>query len=208
MVNGITDSNQKIVSNGLILNLDAAQLRSYPTTGTTWTDLSGNGYNATLVNGPTFNSANGGSIVFDGTNDYALVSSVVNYKSVSGWLYITTTQVFNQYIFDARLGSSQGYVYTGETGPDWNQLYINGVLTTITPSVNGYALNYLPVNQWFHFYYRNTSLRTGTITLFARYTFVEGFRAGRYGAFYAYNRDLTATEVSQNYDSTKSRFGL
>jgi hypothetical protein len=50
--------------------LDAANKRSYPGTGTTWTDLSGNSNNGTLTNGPTFSNVNGGSIVFDGTNDY------------------------------------------------------------------------------------------------------------------------------------------
>ena len=63
------DIRNGIVTNGLVLNLDAAQTASYPGTGTTWTDLSGNGNNGTLVNGPTYSSANGGSIVFDGTND-------------------------------------------------------------------------------------------------------------------------------------------
>lgn len=64
-----------IVRNGLVLCLDAASRRSYPGSGTTWTDLSGLNNNGTLTNGPTFNSANGGSIVFDGTNDYVLVDS-------------------------------------------------------------------------------------------------------------------------------------
>lgn len=59
-----------IVTSGLVLNLDAGDLASYPGIGTTWTDLSGNGNNGTLVNGPTYTSANGGSIIFDGTNDY------------------------------------------------------------------------------------------------------------------------------------------
>jgi hypothetical protein len=59
-----------IVENGLVLRLDAAEPASYPGSGTTWTDLSGSGNNGTLTNGPTFNSSNGGSIVFDGVNDY------------------------------------------------------------------------------------------------------------------------------------------
>jgi len=59
----------QIVTNGLALNLDAGFVSSYPKTGTTWTDLSGNGINGTLVNGPTFDSSNYGSIVFDGVND-------------------------------------------------------------------------------------------------------------------------------------------
>ena len=54
-----------IVRDGLVLNLDAGEPSSYPGTGTAWTDLSGNGNTGTLTNGPTYSSANGGSIVFD-----------------------------------------------------------------------------------------------------------------------------------------------
>lgn len=59
-----------IVTNGLVLNLDAANTKSYPKSGTIWRDLSGFNNSGSLTNGPTFNSANGGSIVFDGVNDY------------------------------------------------------------------------------------------------------------------------------------------
>jgi len=65
----------KIVTSGLVLCLDAANKRSYPGTGTTWTDLSGNSNNGTLINGPTFNAGNQGGIVFDGTNDYISIGS-------------------------------------------------------------------------------------------------------------------------------------
>lgn len=61
--------NPKIVTSGLVLCLDAANTKSYPGSGTTWTDLSGNGYSGTLVDGPTYTSNNGGSLVFDGLND-------------------------------------------------------------------------------------------------------------------------------------------
>lgn len=67
--------NPRTVINGLILYLDAANIKSYPGTGTVWTDLSGNGNTGTLINGPTFNSNNGGSIVFDGSNDYIELAS-------------------------------------------------------------------------------------------------------------------------------------
>ena len=60
----------KLVTNGLVLCLDAANKLSYPGSGTTWYDLSGNANNGTLTNGPTFNSANSGSIVFDYIDDY------------------------------------------------------------------------------------------------------------------------------------------
>ena len=61
-----------IVTNGLVLSLDAADRNSYPGSGTTWRDLSGRDNNGTLINGPTFDSANGGNIVCDGINDYIL----------------------------------------------------------------------------------------------------------------------------------------
>ena len=59
-----------IVTDGLVLNLDAGNPQSYPGSGTTWTDLSGNGNNGTLLNGVGYDSDNGGSLVFDGSNDY------------------------------------------------------------------------------------------------------------------------------------------
>ena len=67
-----------IVTSGLQLCLDAANSKSYPGTGTTWTDLSGNGNNNTLTNGPTYSSSNNGSIVFDGTNDYVTRAASIN----------------------------------------------------------------------------------------------------------------------------------
>lgn len=64
-----TNGGPNIIQNGLVFALDAANKKSYPGSGTTWKDLSGNGNDGTLTNGPTFDSGNGGSIVLDGTND-------------------------------------------------------------------------------------------------------------------------------------------
>ena len=58
----------KITTNGLVLCVDAADKNSYPGSGTAWNDIGGQGYTGTLTNGPTFNSSNNGSIVFDGTD--------------------------------------------------------------------------------------------------------------------------------------------
>jgi len=60
----------QIVTNGLVLALDAGNTKSYVSGSTTWFDKSGRGNNGTLVNGPTFNTGSLGSIVFDGVNDY------------------------------------------------------------------------------------------------------------------------------------------
>lgn len=85
----------KIVTNGLVLCLDAANRKSYSGTGTVWRDLAGSN-NGTLTNGPTFNSANGGSIVFDGSNDYisCSLSNSLNTSSVS-WLIWYKSQFSN-----------------------------------------------------------------------------------------------------------------
>jgi len=63
-----------IVMNGLVLCLDAGNTKSYPGSGTTWIDLSGNSNTGTLTNGPTYSSENGGSLVFDGIDDYVTTS--------------------------------------------------------------------------------------------------------------------------------------
>jgi hypothetical protein len=61
--------------NGLVLCLDAGNTKSYPGSGTTWSDISGNGNTGTLTNGPTYSSANGGSLVFNGSNNFASIPS-------------------------------------------------------------------------------------------------------------------------------------
>jgi hypothetical protein len=67
-----------IPTNGMFLYLDAGNTMSYPLTGSTWYDLSGNDNHGTLTNGPTFSSADGGSIVFDGSNDFIDFASRTN----------------------------------------------------------------------------------------------------------------------------------
>ena len=67
----------RIITDGLVLCLDAANKQSYPGSGTVWTDLAGSN-NGTLTNGPTFSSANGGSIVFDACNVLRLLTSLLS----------------------------------------------------------------------------------------------------------------------------------
>jgi hypothetical protein len=86
-----------IATQGLVLNLDAAIKGSYPGTGTTWTDVSNNGNNGTLTNGPTFSSVDYGSIVFDGTNDYVDTPYTTPIGlggfSYSTWVNFTSSQI-------------------------------------------------------------------------------------------------------------------
>jgi hypothetical protein len=85
-----------IVTNGLILNIDAGNMASYPGTGTAWTDLSGLNNTVTLVNGTTYSSANGGTMVFDGVNDYGVgaynsnLDLSTNNFTLEGWFNSTS----------------------------------------------------------------------------------------------------------------------
>lgn len=92
-----------IVTDGLVLHLDAAYKNSYPGGGTTWYDLSGNGNHGTMVNGAIFINENLGYIEFDGTNDYiSLASSMINTGTgissgdssytLEAWIYVRSSQ--------------------------------------------------------------------------------------------------------------------
>jgi hypothetical protein len=190
-----------IVTDGLVLALDAANIKSYPGSGTAWTDLSGFGNTGTLVNGPTYSSANGGSIVFNGVDDYAITSTITNYKSLNMWVYLDSKDT---YLLDARTGSPSGYFWFpgGDAGfgPDWDQFYINGNPVSL-------LLSNIPTNVWFNFYIRNTGIRTGTINLFSRFSNNEQ-QGGKYSLFSAYNRALTATEILQNFNALRGRYGI
>ena len=88
-----SSASPDIVTNGLVLCLDAADKRSYPGTGTTWFDRSGGGSNGTLVNGVGYNSGNGGSLVFNGVNNRGVeitgTNLSLNQMTISSWNYST-----------------------------------------------------------------------------------------------------------------------
>lgn len=230
MINGILDSSQKIVTDGLVLNYDIAQLRSYPTTGTAVTDLSGNAYTGNLVNGAAYNSSTGGLIVFDGVNDYMDSGNILNYTSgnfsFSYWIY------FNSLIGQGALVLYKGaYATVGyydqitPTGIIYFQTNQSGVVQS-TATTTGI----ITINNWYNICYsRNgSSIRiyvNGVDRTNAPATHINpasssnNFRISNYnnGQYYGnfalsqfinYNKSLSATEVLQNYNATKSRYGL
>lgn len=226
-------NSPRIVTDGLVLCLDAGNTKSYPGTGAAWTDLSRNGNNGTLTNGPTFDSANGGSIVFDGTNDYANIPSqpITANSSLSIETFINIPSFsegsYRGYIDSGNLGTgTQGYCLAKENSSP-NQLYF---------AINsGYiAITGLTSNTWYHvtataqsgtpytlkMFINGTqkppaqsattntlSIPVSYIRLFQNYT--GGFITPGSMAFCKiYNRALTPSEILQNYNATKSRFGL
>lgn len=239
MTNGILDSSQKIITNGLVLNYDAAQLRSYPTTGNTITDLSGNGNNGTLVNGVAFDSGNGGSLVFDGINDYVNCgnSSLLSSSNItfSAWVKRTASFGNGACLFWAK--ASANYASTGYYIELYSPTGTNRA-TLIACNGNPASSSFIdsipsntsfPLNTWVNFtftlnsntpamYFNGISssltiLGTPAITSNNNIKYLLQNTYGNYTSanisqIQIYNRALSSTEVLQNYNANKSRYGL
>jgi hypothetical protein len=161
-------ANGKIVTSGLVLALDAADRNSYPGSGTTWNDLSGNGYNGTLTNGPTFNSGNGGSIVFDGTNDYVTGSGLSSFDLSTNQNYSICTWI-NPTFADTSATSSAIFNYSGP-GASFLRTYLRwegtslGFYLDTADSGGGSAWRFKPTfaaNTWNCLCFTHTSANTG-----------------------------------------------
>lgn len=210
-----------IVTNGLVLYLDASNTKSYVSGSTTWNDVSRSRNNGTLTNGPTFNSGNGGSIVFDGVDDYTNILSATSLnepKTIEIWMYITSQQtgmILSRGIANYELYTfTDGFVYTywgnafnasinnpSITLNTWNQFCFTISGTTETVYKNGILIGPRTLNA------TPSYSNTGDLNLARRVTNTLYFN-GRLANIKFYNRDLSASEVSQNYNATKSRFGL
>lgn len=222
-----TLSYKNIITRGLIVHLDASAIDSYPQTGTTWFDISGQTNNGILNNGPTFNSGNGGSIVLDGSDDDISFGNIlsINQFTFNLWVYPGSTQTTYADIIDNNHRGGSSYVCQQEVNST-NQ-YSFGVGDGASGSNTG--LFTLTANQWvcltFTYnlqvrgYINGALFGTGAVAGNPNYTGIETFRLGewggggrnwngRYGNFMAYNRALAASEVLQNYNVQKSRFGL
>ena len=99
----LNNGYENIVTNGLVLNMDAGWWSSYPTSATTWTDLSGNENNGSLINSPTYNSSNNGSIVFDGVDDYISIVGVNSLFEVANATFTVNMWVY-AYAIQTRMG--------------------------------------------------------------------------------------------------------
>jgi hypothetical protein len=228
----------KIVTDGLVLYLDAANPNSYVSGSTTWRDISRGGNNGALINGPTYSSANGGSIVFDGTNDYVNFGSSFNLNTnigftISLYFKITTYSVLYPTLFTIKtsIGSSLCLLLSSIDGSyspltfGWNgNSYRPTSLSNLSTNIwyqlsliyNGNGVNnssnfsiYLN-NIFFPLSVGNDFSGIGNVnTLGTLNTGTSNFwYNGNIASTQIYNRALSATEVLQNYNATKTRFGL
>lgn len=245
---GIRDSGTKIVGDNLIFHLDAAQLRSYSGAGSAWTDMGISGsMGGTLFNSPTFSSANGGILTFNGSTQY-YETSVANTKmdlrnGVSGnpvamsgltittWIRFENVDGGSQYRFIS-VGTTSGYDYELQQG---------GAVTNIALQLQGGNSGYqgsagfLTSSVWTHLavtlqsgnttttgnviiYKNGAQQSSGTITLnsgvntnavsVGKRIAGSNYFTGSIAAVQIYKRQLSATEILQNFNADRIRFGL
>jgi len=217
---------ENIVTDGLVLNLDAGYVPSYPTSGVTWYDLSGNGNNGSLVNGTIFS---GGSMVFDGADDTVEINNFPqifsNSVSMCGWFYFNENNTR-----DVLFGNYDGFgdinfeKHTNNNLRLWWNSGVNNIYSS-NNVISAGVWQFMIIqrnkeNQTFDFYVNSSlvsqpsvisadvtnsrplyrigrDIRTGTTAL-----------NGKVAHLSIYNRALSSQEVLQNYNAQKSRFGL
>jgi len=223
---GLIPDLAPVVTTGLQLYLDAGNASSYPGSGTAWTDLSGNNRDGTLTNGPTYSGTNGGSIVFDGSNDYVQCSGSLTVTAATFVTWIRRNG--NQGAYDGIL-FSRGAVTTGmnfqvsnQLGYHWNDAgntynWQSGLTIPdatwcmIAVSVTSTAATaYLCQTS-------GTTTATNTVNhsssllndiKIAQDDAGSRFFNGNIAIAQLYNIALSAGEVSQNFEADRGRFGV
>jgi hypothetical protein len=228
----------KIVTDGLVLYLDAANTKSYVSGSTTWVDLTANSNNGVLTNNPIYSGTSGGGIVFDGADDLVYVPFILN-TSTNYTIEVVTkcnsmitdpSPQNRQTIWSFVSGSSQGYQLLDLEV--WNDTIISfngnnnlyaGPMSFVASSfgannINVYTFSKSGTTQSLYlnstFKTSVTQTYTGTSQYFklgARGPGATGTGQQWNGIIYSvkiYNRNLSSSEVLQNYNATKSRFGL
>jgi hypothetical protein len=233
--------NGKIITNGLVLALNAADRNSYPGSGTTWNDLSGNQFNSTLTNSPTYSSNNGGLIVLDGTNDFiSIPGNTTIYSSDFTWQSFHYIRQGNGSDLDAMWWSEAGTknFLTGYRNTNIVNSYFR-IDTSATvyqsPSIgiqsNGLGSNAPVSKRWLlttmvksgttFYLYWNDAVLMWTVTI-SNWIISSPSQAIAFGAkeggtfptamdvgsLLMYNRALSTSEITQNYNAQRSRFNL
>ena len=212
----------RIVTSGLVLNLDAANTKSYSGSGSSVTDLSGNQRTMTLFNTPTYSVANNGYIEFNGTTQYGSFSvPAMSSFSLGFWLYIISTPASGEeQIFGAPSDTSSiSILFSGGT---WKWHSWSGSGSRIGSTIS--------TGQWYNFVLTTSSSPLNTSfyvngQLDSSFGTAPGISAGtgylfeatgssgrnlnaRFGNLAFYNRVLTAAEVAQNYNALRGRYGI
>ena len=219
----------KIITDGLVLCLDAGNTKSYPGSGTTWTDLSGNGNNGTLTNGPTYSGSSGGYIDFDGTDDY-VTGTIDGFNPDSGCTLETfvrrpTTPPAWRTYFNIKPNSGNTPFFemrTSGASLTTTALYFNGTdYFTTAYTINSTDFYHMiatydgagNINLYINgsLYDTKTSVPSFAIGANPTITIGRAYSNDRptnieVGVCKVYNKALTAEEIQQNYNALKSRY--
>lgn len=226
-------ASPNIVTNGLILMLDAGNDKSYRRTGTVWRDMIGTN-NGTLTNGPTFSQSNTGIITFDGTDDYVVTTTNLGISGAASrtmecWFYPKNTSSKNIMGYGSAASGTMFDVLVGVFNSPYYQAIVhyyganNDTISTLP------SRNTLTQNAWNHVvatydgttvsvYTNGTLSNSKAATLnTTNSTFLVGKGQYNYAPYdfinadcslcRVYNRALTANQILQNFDTTKGRFG-
>ena len=224
-----TIEGANIVRNGLVLNLDAANPKSYPRTGTTWRDLSGNNFVGSLINGPSYNSTDNGVVVFDGTNDYISVPDdpllrLVGECTICFWVKPTLLKDYGNLIWKANYPTNGYGIITLANG---------AVELQVSPSPGpnpSFGASTLVNGQWSNLcvslnssknvvFYKNGNLKATATSIYSILSGTTSLRIaadtdnnryfnGTISQVLIYNKVITSQEVLQNFNATKARYGL
>lgn len=218
----------KVVTDGLVMYLDAGNNRSYASGSTSWLDLSRNGNNGTLTNGPTFSSANGGSIVFDGTNDFVSVPDSTSWDftvgvSIEFWVYLNAYGSIGTMFIHQQNGTGFGGFEIWSDASGVIRFNKNADVTLVTSNAS------FILNRWNHVictangttarvYLNSVSIGNASTGLPDNVTGIlriggwvnsSAYQVnGRLSSMKIYNIGLSAQEVLQNYNALKGRFNL
>jgi hypothetical protein len=207
-----------IVTDGLQTWVDAGNPLSYPGSGSTWTDLSGNGRNYTLVNSPTFTTLNGGALIFNGIDEYMdplsfpnpngelTIEILFNYTAIDAYHNIFERQLPTTPMMwidpNNKIELNEGAGLTSDLAYNSQNILSSGVISTSSPGLQLYVNSTLVKTV-------NTTQVAWpdpwTSTWFGRPPFGQFLNATVY-SIRMYNRRLTASEVLQNYTYDNQRF--
>ena len=223
-----------IVSDGLVLYLDAGSPNSYrPDFGTTWKDMSGFNNSGSLINGTAYSNISGGNITFDGVDDRINLPDIgvteLSAFSISCWVRASAGVIYPTVYSEgtpASWPSNLFIIYYGDIGGANGGIRVwfnnTSIITYNTSVVDNIwrHLVYTQTNNSNRFMYLNGN-QIGTNTTTITHTVTNSYigannNNGSFGQFYKgnisnlqlYNRALSETEILQNYNSQKSRFGL
>ncbi len=226
----------RLVTDGLVLCLDAGNVKSYPGSGTTWSDLSGNGNNGTFQNmdGNNLNSDNGGSLTFDGTNEYVSCGDpdTLNFGTGNFTLSFVTYRTGTGFQGGGYVGKGNGT----SIGFDFrdNTFYVYGTSGLIASMSFASGTNVWEhhtfvfdrtsspyIKRYLNGTYNSASTGNNSANVSSSIDTTIAFRIGlstaggpsryyigRMSSVIAYNRALTASEVSQNYNAIRGRYGI